>query len=297
MTTTAQGYDSYDNLTVAPHSHLFDAPGRPRPLARRLAVHNAVVRSIRTFFFDTGFHEMPVTALADHPARVQLEGMIAQGFKAVWCESEILPRGGRLDPKYLRGFKLIEADQQGLSLDQLADMCEQLLKYVASQMSADLLGGRHVTRLDRAINIKHRRISYQQALEILAEKDIAIRFGEALDAPALAALTRHVGNVPFILTHLPECLKLPGALSTPGQTAVCESCQYILPYAGLAMDGSLRDAPGAPAGFSLDLGRLLQYLMGLADIADTVIDPMNRVVSAMQDTPPGTISCHGGGRG
>jgi len=79
---------------------MFDAPGRPRPLARRLAIHNRVVHAIRQFFLDEGFHEIPVTALADDPARVQLDGMLTLGFDAVWCESEIMPAGGKLDPRH-----------------------------------------------------------------------------------------------------------------------------------------------------------------------------------------------------
>ena len=90
-------------------SAMFDAPGRPRPLARRLAIHNFVVRSIRGFFENRGFHEIPVTAMADHPARIQLDGMLLSGFPNVWCESEILPSGGRREPRHLRGFKLMEA--------------------------------------------------------------------------------------------------------------------------------------------------------------------------------------------
>jgi len=294
---TESRFDSAIQTFPQNHSQVFAAPGRPRPLARRLAVHNSVVRSIREFFFEADFHEMPVTALADHPARVQLEGMLARGFQAVWCESEIMPRGGRLEPKNLRGFKLIEACQQSLDLDQLCALCEDLLKTIAAQMSAELLGGQHVTRLDRMVNADHPRIRYRRALKILADKGVAITFGEALAASALATLTRHVGNAPFILTHLPENLKLPGAVATAGDAAVCESCQYILPYAGLTIDGSLRDAAGAPAGFSLDLGRLLQYLMGLADITDTLVDPMDRVVTAMHKASPGTILLRAESRG
>ena len=66
-------------------SAMFDPPGRPRPLARRLAIHNRVVRTIRGFFEERSFHEIPVTALADHTARVQLDGMIVSGFPKVWC--------------------------------------------------------------------------------------------------------------------------------------------------------------------------------------------------------------------
>jgi len=111
-------------------SAMFDAPGRPRPLARRLAIHNFVVRSIREFFEDRRFHEIPVTAMADHPARVQLDGMLLSGFPSVWCESEILPIGGRREPRHLRGFKLMEAAGRDLSLDDLTDLQEDLLKAV-----------------------------------------------------------------------------------------------------------------------------------------------------------------------
>jgi hypothetical protein len=40
--------------------------------------------------------------------------------------------------------------------------------------------------------------------------------------------------------------------------------------------------------FSLDLGRLLQYLMGLEKITDTLIDPMDRIARVMHAVPHGT---------
>ena len=274
--------------TPAFHSAMFHAPGRPLPLARRLMVHNQAVRSIRDFFFNEEFHEVPVTALADHLARVQLEGMIARGFKAVWSESEIMPQGGKTEPKYLRGFKLIEISSQDLDLDTLCDLAEKMLKKIAAEMSANLLGGVHIMRLDRMINTLHTRLTYTQALTILADKGWNIPFGEELPEQAKATLTRHCGNRPFILTHLPVSLKMPGAAPTADQPEVCESFQYILPYAGLTFDGSVRDGINTPAGFSLDLGRLLQYLMGLENIIDTLIDPMDKVIGVMRKAPTGT---------
>ena len=274
--------------TSALQSAMFLAPGRPRPLARRLAIHNRVIRRIRDFFYAEQYHEVPVTALADHLARVQLEGMIARGFSAVWCESEILPAGGKLEPKHLRGFKLIEMTRQGLDLDTLCDLAERMLKTIAGDLSADLLGGIHVTRLDRMMNARHMRLSYREALDILRSKGWEIAFGEELPEQAKATLTRHCGNLPFFITHVPRALKLPGAAPTPGDELVCESFHYVLPYSGLTFDGSVREAINTPAGFSLDLGRLLQYLMGLENIIDTLIDPMDKVVGAMRLAPAGT---------
>lgn len=270
------------------HSAMFHAPGRPLPMARRLAVHNRVIRGIRDFFYAAEFHEVPVTALADHQARVQLEGMVALGFPAVWCESEIMPKGGKLEPKHLRGFKLIETTQRQTDLDGICSLAERMLKAVARDLSANLIGGRHVTRLDRMINVPHARLAYTEALDVLANKGWSVAFGDELPEPAKATLNRHCGNQPFLLTHLPLNLKMPGAAPTPGQTEVCESFQYILPYAGLTFDGSVRDTDHAPAGFSLDLGRLLQYFMGLESILDTLIDPMENVARVMRKAPAGT---------
>ena len=60
---------------------------------------------------------------------------------------------------------------------------------------------------------------------------------------------------------------------------------YILPFSGITMEGSIR--PGEPprAGFSLGLGHLLQYLMGLGSVMDTLIDPMDRIASLMNILP------------
>ncbi len=129
-------------------------------------------------------------------------------------------------------------------------------------------------------------------METLAAKGWQISFGDELPEQAKATLTRHCGNQPFILTHLPVGLKMPGALASPDQDQVCESFHYVLPYSGLTFDGSVRDATNTPAGFSLDLGRLLQYFMGLESIIDTLIDPMDTVVGVMRQAPAGTGLTH-----
>ena len=119
-----------------PQAAGFSCPGRPRPLARRLAIHNRVLRQIRDFLDGNGFNEVPVSALApvntaceavdpsfvvDHcghlafarqSAQLDLDGMIAQGFPSVWCESESLRREWKADERHLTGFKLIEAEQK-----------------------------------------------------------------------------------------------------------------------------------------------------------------------------------------
>ena len=262
-------------------SAMFHAPGRPRPLARRLAIHNRVVQTIRRFFEDRSFHEIPVTAMADHPARTQLDGMVLNGFPNVWCESELLPSRGRREPRHLRGFKLMEASGQDLSLDDLTDLQEDLLKAVALNLGADLLGGRDVTRLDRILHVSHPRITYRQALDILATRGCSINFGDELPAEAEATLSRFCGNLPFMVTHLPTGLDDGLALTDSADESTTQSATYILPYSGITMKSRVRVGDPPIAGFSLGLGNLLQYLMGLESVMDTLIDPMDRLARLM----------------
>ncbi len=285
MMTVARPASGLDPRT----SVMFEAPGRPRPLARRLAIHNRVVRRIRDFFLDEGYHEMPVTALADHPARVQLEGMLALGFDAVWCESEILPPGGRLEPKHLRGFKQMEAARADLSLEELAAVQGDLLRFVAADLGADLLGGRDVTRLDRMLRCDHPVLEYADALAVLRTKGWDLHPGQPLHMAAKATLLRHCGNLPVQVLRQPRPHLLEGTAAAPAP-AIREGVEYILPYAGVTMEGEVQnDASLVGRGhLSLDLGRLLQYLMGLEKVTDTLIDPMDRIAQVMHEVPHGT---------
>lgn len=267
-------------------SAMFCAPGRPRPLARRLAIHNRVVGSLRAFFAEQLFHEVPVTAMADHPARVQLHAMLQSGFKTVWAESEIIPEQGRREPRHLRGFKLVEAASSKVDLEGLTDLQEDLLKFVARRMGADLLGGRDVTRLDAMLGVSHPRIRYRQALDILGKRGWDLEFGQPLHAEAEATLTRFCGGLPFMITHLPASLGKPGACPDARDPEVTQSVEYVLPYAGITMEGIMTADALPVAGFSLGLHRLLQYLMGLDTVMDTLIDPMERLARVMKAPPP-----------
>lgn len=276
-----------EKAPTAFQSALFCAPGRPRPLARRLAIHNRVVGSVREFFAEQLFHEVPVTAMADHPARIQLQGMLQSGFKTVWCESEVVPAQGRREPRHLRGFKLVEAASRKVDLDGLTDLQEELLKFVARRMGADILGGRDVTRLDAMLGVSHPRIRYRQALEILGKRGQDLAFGEPITMEAEATLTRFCGGLPYMITHLPASLGKPGAGPDARDPEVTESVEYVLPYAGITMEGIMTGGDDPLAGFSMGLHRLLQYLMGLDSVLDTIIDPMERLARVMKAPPPG----------
>ena len=268
-------------MTAAPEPTLhqaarFLAPGRPRPLARRLAIHNRVVQRVRRFFEEEGFNEVPVASVApvataceatdtafalDHcgalafagqGGQLTLESMIAQGFPAVWCESEGLRREWKVDERHLTAFKLIEAERESLDLDELCGLQERLLKAVAADLGAELLGGRHVTRLDRMLALDHPRVTYREALAILNERGWSLPFGEDLHRDAEATLSRYCGHLPCFVTHLPAALKPFNLQVDPADPEQCLAAEYILPYAGETMDGGVRETDAARLAESLE---------------------------------------------
>ncbi len=297
----------------------FEFPGRPLPLARRLAVHNRVVRHIRHFMEERLFNEIPVPALNaptrtwEATGRFYLDGMIAQGFPAVWCESECLPQEFESMNLRLSGFKRMEAEMINLGLDELADLMETLLKSVASDLNADLLGGRQVTRLNHMITTPHPRITYRRALEILNGRGINLEFGQDLNWKAESSLCRFFGNMPVLVTHFPAQLRFFTTRLNAEDPTVTDSIDYILPYCGEVMDGAVRETntqnlrealgnqegfesyltlfekrPLQRAGFGLGLTPLLQYLMGVENISDAVIHPLDRA------SMPATLLSNGG---
>ena len=278
-----------DPIAAVPHSALFTAPGRPRPVARRLAIHNRVVRRVRRFLEEDGFNEVPVGPLApvgdaceamdasfalDHhgnlafarqSGQLVLDSMLTRGFPAVWCEGESLRREWKVDERHLSGFKLIEAERRNLDLDGLCALQERLLKAVAMDLGADLLGGRHVTRLDRMLRLEFPRLSYREALALLNRRGFAMPFGEDLHRDAEATLSRWFGDVPFFITHLPAALKPFNLRRDPADPAQTLSVECILPYAGETTDGGVREPEAAVMRDQLEGSDHLRRLLERAE--------------------------------
>jgi len=210
----------------------------------------------------------------------------------------------------------MEVDQSNLELDELCELMENLLKSVAHDLSADLLGGRQVTRLNHMINSSHPRITYRRSLEILNNRGWDMKFGQDLNWKAESSLCRFFGNMPVMVTHFPAELRFFTSRLNTEDPTVTDTVDYILPYCGEAMDGAVRttdpeamrealggvglDGSGfesylnlftqrtlTRAGFGLGLTPLLQYLMGLEKISDAVIHPLDRASVPTMDVSQG----------
>ncbi len=249
----------------APQSRLFLPPGRPRSVARRLAVRNRVLDRLRRFLTRRGYQEIPA-AQPDVPGL--LARMLDHGFPALWCEHLVTAPDTGEDAGHLASYRLLTLRGKDLDLPALADLMEDLLKDVTAHLGVELLGGRQVTRLDRSLQVPFPRLNHDQAVAAAGLRGWRLEPGQTFTPQIEATLVRHCGNLPLLLTGWPEGPK-PDLAPLGGGMAARIKC--IVPYAGEIMDGGVY-ADGR-AGFSLGLNRLLQYVMGLGSVADTRIIP------------------------
>ncbi|MBU8871686.1 MAG: hypothetical protein KOO60_12540 [Gemmatimonadales bacterium] len=255
-------------------SAIFQFPGRPLPLARRLAVYNRVKRILRTFMDEQNFNEVPATAGG---VGSYLSGMIDRGFPLVWSECQTdevsgSPTGG---PRR----EIIAIMGAGLDKDDLLGLQGDLLRTVVEHLSADMLGGRQITRLDRVLTCEHPHLEYGRVREILAERGQPLQPNAVLDPDAETTLTRYCNNQPVMVTGIPfDTASIPTVDMVSGPDTQHLAC--ILPYSGLTITGSVIPGENVRGGLALNLGRLLQFLMGLESVGDTEISPRQRMMTA-----------------
>jgi len=147
----------------------------------------------------------------------------------------------------------------GLALPWVADFAESTVKRVIRRLSADLIGGANVTRLDRSLTHPHPRLPYRRALRIVGARGWRLPLGEELPAEAQASLVRFCGLLPVQLLFLPG---QPRPATVAGDR---QGLSYVLPWGGEVARSEL-PLPGAPGPgvCRLRVDRLLHFLLGQA---------------------------------
>jgi hypothetical protein len=151
----------------------------------------------------------------------------------------------------------------GLDLHWLCGFAEAGLKRLTRSLSADLIGGANVTRLDRTLTLAHPRLPYRRAVRIVSGRGWRLALGDELPPPAAASLVRFCGHLPV------QILYLPGQPQPASLAAGRQGFHYIAPWGGqvMAADLPLPAAPG-PAVCRFRLDRLLLAMLGLTAVPD-----------------------------
>jgi hypothetical protein len=164
----------------------------------------------------------------------------------------VLERSADPDERLLRS--------EGLSLPWLCEFVEAGLKRLIRSMSADLIGGPCVTRLDRSLTIGHPRLPYRRVLRIVGGRGWRLALGDEPPADALASLVRFCGLLPV------QVLYLPGQPAPASLPSGHQGLSYVLPWGGEALRGELPlDGGAGPATCRIRVDRLLQFVLGLED--------------------------------
>lgn len=263
-------------------------PHNPPSLLARIAIHNRVVHRVRQHLQEEGYVEIPVPELTPatgscevvdsmfsmdyfgtlafprQTGQLYLEEVVARGVDAVYCEGESLRKERKVDARHLTEFKLIEIEKKDMSLEELCDFQEALLKDVVSVLTADEIGERNVERLAPLVDSDHPRITYREALVILNQRGFAISFGCDLGHREEAALVDYAGDLPVHITHFPEELKFFNMKIDRADPTVVECVDYILPLSGETFGGSLREPDVDILRRRLHTGTMYGHLMNRA---------------------------------
>jgi asparaginyl-tRNA synthetase len=264
------------------------APHCPPSLLARIEVHDKVVHGVRRFLREEGYVEIPVPELTPatgscevvdsmfsmdyfgalafprQTGQLYLEEVVARGLNAVYCEGESLRKERKIDDRHLTEFKLIEIEKKDMSLAELCDFEEALLKNVVAALTADDIGERNVERLAPALESDHPRMAYREAVAILKKLGFKLEFGDDLGHAEEAALVAHVGNLPIHVTHFPEELKFFNMKIDRTDPSVVECVDYILPISGETFGGSLREPDVGILRRRLQTGTMYGHLMNRA---------------------------------
>jgi asparaginyl-tRNA synthetase len=262
--------------------------GQPLPLEQRIHVNAKVVQRIRQFLHEEGYVETPVPMLTPatgscevvdsmftvdyfsqlafprQTGQLYLEELVARGMPTVYCEGQSFRKEWKVDTRHLTEFRLIEIEKRDMSLDQLCDFEEMLLKDVASVLTVDDIGGANVTRLHRMMQCEHPRMTYREAIGVLRRRGFAIDFGDDLGREAEAALIHHAGQLPVHVTHYPESLKFFNMKIDRSDPAVVECVDYLLPHSGETFGGSAREPDTDILRRRLYNGTMYTHLMNRA---------------------------------
>ncbi|MBM3317518.1 MAG: hypothetical protein FJY75_06655 [Candidatus Eisenbacteria bacterium] len=283
----------------------------PLSMARKIRIHNQVVQRIRAFLREEGYEEVPVPhltaatgscevvdsmfsldyfgalAFPRQTGQLYLEEVVAGGMASVYCEGESLRKEWKIDERHLTEFKLIETEQTDMSLDELCDFQEKLLKDVARHLHADLIGWHNAARLDRMARAEHPRLTYREAIGILNRRGFRFDFGDDLDREAEAALVRYCEDLPVQITRYPETIKFFNMRIDRDDPAVVECVDYILPLAGETFGGSVREEDYGILKARLHGGTMYKHLMNRAREFARLrgLDPARQPVAAAGGAP------------
>jgi asparaginyl-tRNA synthetase len=193
--------------------------------------------------------------------QLALERSLA-GLNGVWCQTGSY-RQDNVDERHLLDFELLEEEltsahplAAGASsseqmfavlLSRIESAIKAMIRSIVGEASSSVaaLGG-DVAGLEGLLQREFPIISYGSALDVLTRQGFDVRFGDDLSTAHEAAIVEYTaagasGSMPVLVTHYPTKIKYFNMKADPEYPSVVYSTDLLLPIAGEAVGGALRE--------------------------------------------------------
>ncbi|NLG28755.1 MAG: hypothetical protein GX557_12645 [Chloroflexi bacterium] len=260
-TTTSTTTTSTTTAATPAGAHLTDLSGRRMAIVR---IWDAMFRGARSYVERHGFvgvHNMPeivgVTGACENvdtlfkvdffgkPAflaqsdQLYLELLTPQ-LGRVYAEIQSFRMEPDADDRHLCQFSLFEIEHLG-DLDELIGHISGIVQAATREVVARC--GDELALLGRSTeelrSIRFGRITYSDAIELLAREFPELRWGDDLTAVHEAAIVRHLG--PCFVTHYPKDIKFFNMRVNEADGRVVNSTDLLLPMAGESAGAAERE--------------------------------------------------------
>ncbi len=149
-------------------------------------------------------------AYLSQSAQLYLEALI-YSLDKVWSLTPSFRAEKSRTRRHLAEYWHLEAEAAWYGMEDMMKVTEELISYIVSKVLEERekelkLLKRNTKALENALETPYPRIKYDEAIEILQKKGVAISWGDDLGADEEKVLTESFDK-PFFITHFPKEIK------------------------------------------------------------------------------------------
>lgn len=184
-------------------------------------------------------------AYLSQSAQLYLEVLI-YSLEKVWSLTPSFRAEKSRTRRHLAEYWHLEAEAAWHTMEDMMKVSEELVSYTVGRVLEENYSelkflGRDLAKLEKALETPYPRITYDEAIEILQEKGVNIKWGDDLGADEERVLAMEF-ETPFFITHFPKEIKSFYMKLEPSRPDVVRGFDLLAPEGyGEIIGGSERE--------------------------------------------------------